>query len=61
MIRFWKSDEHEVSYLGIPKTASTSVRDALEMDVYDYTKTLKYKKVITTIRGPQRRILSGSL
>jgi len=53
--RFYDSDRYKISYLRIPKTASTSVIKAMQMVEVPIPS---HKRLITVIRNPYDRILS---
>jgi hypothetical protein len=60
----WYSDEYKIIYLGIPKTASTSMRLTFKIDKNgtNLNAPLKEKedyKVFTVIREPLGRFISG--
>lgn len=60
LIRYWNSDKHKVSFLGIPKTGSSSVRATLGIHPEkDWATKPKYKKTFTVIREPFARIGSA--
>ena len=66
LVRLWESKKHQVYYLGIPKTASSSVRAMLEIDtendwLYDDAQYVPNWPVFTTMRDPLKRFLSGYL
>lgn len=59
MVRYWNSEKHKISYLGIPKTGSTSVRAALSIDVdRDWSVEPKFA-TFTVLRHPTDRIKSA--
>lgn len=53
--RYYDSEKYHISYLRIPKTASTSIVEAMEMVEVDKPS---HKRLITAIRNPYDRILS---
>jgi len=60
----WVSDEDKIVFLGIPKTASTSIRETFRISPYhtNISKLPKDKsdyKVFTIIREPVTRIAAG--
>ena len=67
--KVWISDKEKVIYLGIPKTASTSIRRMLGMyakDCSDFNKLKKNTKydeyiMFTILRNPLERFVSGYL
>lgn len=59
--RYWNSDRHELSFLGIPKTGSSTVRAAMGVNVnVDFTHTpLPGFTTFTVLRDPWDRIPSA--
>jgi len=60
----WFSEEYRIIYLGIPKTASTSMRHTFKIDkngmkLYNIPEDKKDYKVFTVIRNPLNRFVSG--
>lgn len=53
--RYYDSEKYHISYLRIPKTASTSIVKGMEMVEVEKPR---YKRLITVIRNPYDRILS---
>ena len=59
LIRYWNSDKYKVSFLGIPKCGSSSVRAALGCHPEnDWSLDPKYEKTITFLRDPVERFVS---
>lgn len=62
----WSSDEYKIIYLGVPKTASTSIRAYLKNtnNILNLNKIPEDKinyKIFTIIREPLQRFVSGIL
>lgn len=62
----WYSDAHRIIYLGIPKTASTSMRHIFNlsnhpMNLNDIPDEKKGYRIFTIVRNPLNRFVSGVL
>jgi len=60
LIRYWNSQQYQVSFLGIPKTGSSTVRKILGIDTEsEWSLQPEYSQVFTVLREPTERIKSG--
>ena len=60
LVRYWNSDKYKVSFLGVPKCGSSTVRKLLDCNPEkDWTLEPKYSTTITLLRHPYSRVVSG--
>lgn len=60
IVRYWNSHQYKVSFLGIPKTGSSTVRATLGINPErDWSLKPRYKKTFTVIREPVERLASA--
>lgn len=59
MVRYWNSDKYKVSFLGIPKCGSTSVRKLIEAHPEKDWSLIPDYKTFTVLRNPATRLISG--
>lgn len=60
IVRYWNSEKYKISFLGIPKTGSSTVRAALGINPEkDWALKPAFKKTFTILREPVKRLASS--